>query len=60
MNRIGLLHIDHQAIDCIGISMSRREYIHVDSGPASLMATDIKMPMQSIPLAWVESGRSYA
>jgi len=49
-------------------SVTRRKYVPVGSTPASLLATVTEqgaepmpmMPMQSIPLVWVESGRSYA
>ena len=49
-------------------SMTRRKYVSVGSTPASLLATVTEqgadpmpiMPMQSIPLAWVKSGRFYA
>lgn len=49
-------------------SMTRRKYVPVGSTPASLLVTVTEqgadpmpvMPMQSIPFAWVESGRFYA
>jgi hypothetical protein len=49
-------------------SMTRRKYVPVGSTPASLLATVTEqgadpmpiMSMQSIPLAWVKSGRFYA
>ena len=49
-------------------SMTRRKYVPVGSTPASLLASVTEqgadpmpiMPMQSIPLAWVKSGRFYA